>query len=200
MGASDVETATGAPVRLDAPALWWISGSGIESRSIAEIPALLERDDGFLWLDLPSCDDTATGLLRDLFGFHSHAIRDCREKRRIPKIHTYADYVFVILHDLEFEEGGWGHLVELDQFVGERYLVTVHGPLNPHVPPEAAFRQTGTTARRIHAGTFHPRTPAQLGHGIVSTLALHLEELVATIADRIAQHERSIVRAETGDP
>ena len=27
------------------------------------------------------------------------------------------------------------HYVELDQFVGPNYLVTVHGPLNPAVDP-----------------------------------------------------------------
>ena len=67
-------------------------------------------------------------MLSETFRFHPHA-EDCREKRRIPKVHTYADHVFFILHGLEFEEAGWGHLVELDQFVGDRYLVTVHGPL-----------------------------------------------------------------------
>ena len=30
------------------------------------------------------------------------------------------------------------HYVELDQFIGPRYLVTVHGPLNPAVDPTAA--------------------------------------------------------------
>jgi Mg2+ and Co2+ transporter CorA len=200
MGTPNVEIATDRSAPADVPELRWISESGVESRGIGELGALLERDDGFIWLDLPSCDNEATRLLSDVFGFHPHAIRDCREKRRIPKIHTYSDCAFVILHDLDFEEGGWGHLVELDQFVGERYLVTVHGPLSPHVGVDAARRQTRATLRRMEAGTFSPSTPAQLGHGLISILTLHLEELVATIADRVAARERSIVRGEEGHP
>ena len=34
------------------------------------------------------------------------------------------------------------HYLELDQFIGERYLVTVHGPLNPVVPLEVALQET----------------------------------------------------------
>jgi hypothetical protein len=35
------------------------------------------------------------------------------------------------------------HYLELDQFIGPNYLVTVHGPLNPAVDPELALRETG---------------------------------------------------------
>jgi magnesium transporter len=180
--------------------LRWISGSGISSHDLSDLSELLERDDGFLWLDIPVCDDDAAAVLSERFGFHPHAVKDCREKRRIPNVHTYADYVFLILHALEFEEGdGWGHLVELDQFVGDRYLVTVHGPLSPHIRPEAAFRDTDSVRRRIEAGTLRPKMPAELGHAIVSAIVLGLEQRLATIADRMAVLEHSIVRDEKED-
>jgi magnesium transporter len=181
--------------------LRWISGSGIESRDRSELPELLGRDDGFLWLDIPDCDDEAAAVLSETFGFHPHAVSDCREKRRIPKVHTYADHVFLVLHALEFEEeeDGWGHLIELDQFVGDRYLVTVHGPLSPHVPPEAALRETESVRRRMEAGTFRPKMPAELGHAIVSAIVLGLEQRLAVIADRVAVLEHSIVRDKKQD-
>ena len=34
----------------------WIAPSRIETREWADVPALLERDDGFLWVDVHSCD------------------------------------------------------------------------------------------------------------------------------------------------
>ncbi|MFZ1116528.1 MAG: hypothetical protein WAN44_11965, partial [Propionibacteriaceae bacterium] len=45
------------------------------------------------------------------------------------------DHVFVILHAPERGKHGHVHYIELDQFVGLRYLVTVHGPINPAVHP-----------------------------------------------------------------
>ena len=174
--------------------LRWISASGIETHDLVALPDLLGGDDGFLWLDIPVCDDEAAKILSATFAFHNHAVRDCLEKRRIPKIHTYADHVFLILHALEFEEEGWGHLVELDQFVGDRYLVTIHGPLSAHVPLETALRETDSVRRRIEAGTLRPKSPPELGHAIVSALVLGLEQHLATIADRVAVLEHSIVR------
>jgi Mg2+ and Co2+ transporter CorA len=200
MDARRVEGASAGSVPTEAPDLRWISPSGIERRTVGDLPELLEREDGFLWVDIPTCDVDATGLLADVFAFHPHAVQDCLEKRRIPKVHTYAQYVFVILHDLEFEEQGWGHLVELAQFVGDRYLVTVHGPRSSHVSLETALRHTRATLRRLEGGTFAARTPAELGHGIVSALILHLEGLVETIAERVAVHERSIVRRVDEEP
>ena len=189
-----------AAIRRAGLELRWVSDSGIESRDITELPDLLERQDGFLWLDIAVCDDAAAAVLSGTFGFHAHAIRDCREKRRIPKVHTYSDHVFLILHTLEFEEEGWGHLVELDQFVGDRYLVTVHGPVSPHVPAEALFRETDSVIRWIEAGTLQPRMPVELGHAIVSAMILGLEQHLSTIADTVAVHEHSIVRDDRRDP
>lgn len=178
----------------------WISPTGVEPRDPAEVPVLLERDDGFLWLDIPSFDEGSAQLLSDLFHFHPHAIKDCLEKRHIPKIHTYPDHVFVILHDVEFGAEGRGHMLELDQFVGERYLVTVHGRPGSTVPAEAMLRQTGSTLRRMETGGLQPRTPAELGAAIVSAIVLRLENLISEIADQVAKLERVVVEAEKRNP
>jgi hypothetical protein len=45
------------------------------------------------------------------------------------------DHVFTVLHPPQLGQRGHVHYVELDQFIGRNYLVTVHGPLNPAVNP-----------------------------------------------------------------
>jgi Mg2+ and Co2+ transporter CorA len=67
------------------------------------------------------------------FGFHPLAIRDSANRNQVPKIHRYDDHLFLVLHAPQPGAGGHVHYVELDQFIGDRYLVTVHGPLNPAV-------------------------------------------------------------------
>jgi hypothetical protein len=52
------------------------------------------------------------------------------------------------------------HYIELDQFIGVRYLVTVHGPINPAVHPDVALRETRAVLERIQAGRLRPVTPA----------------------------------------
>ena len=54
------------------------------------------------------------------------------------------------------------HYLELDQFVGENFLVTVHGPLNPRVPLEAALRETNAVAARMDSGRLHPTSQSAM--------------------------------------
>src|SRR4029450_9692582 len=72
----------------------------------------------------PPGDDEAVRVLSEVFRFHPLAVRDAMERNRVPKMHAYHDHVFVILHAPERGEHGHVHYIELDQFIGLRYLVT----------------------------------------------------------------------------
>ena len=62
------------------------------------MPSLLERDDGFVWVDVQSCDEETAKTLARQFGFHALAVRDILERSHLPKIHAYPDHLFVVLH------------------------------------------------------------------------------------------------------
>jgi hypothetical protein len=101
--------------------------------------------------------------------------------RREGRTGAYRDLIFVVLHGPELGKGGHVHYVELDQFIGPRYLVTVHGPVNPAVPPEAALRETRAVLGRIEAGRLRPRSPFELSYAIVSALAQGQEAFVESM-------------------
>lgn len=112
--------------------VWWIPPGGPPKRhNVEDLPVLLRRDDGFCWVDVPHCDERAAGVLAEVFGAHPLAVRDCREANSTGKVHAYPDHVLLVLHSPEPGQGGQAHLVELDQLVSDRYLVTVHGPFGP---------------------------------------------------------------------
>ena len=160
-----------------------ITASGVEQRSAEELPALLNEQDRLIWVDIPSCDAAAVSILTDVFGFHPMAIQDCVERNRVPKVHVYPDHVFVVLHAPERGQRGHVHYIELDQFVGQNYVVTVHGPLNPVVDPQVALRETGAVLRRIEAGRLTPSTPYELSYAIVSALTRNQEAYIE-VADQ----------------
>ena len=56
--------------------LRWIDPTGMSSRDLAELPALLQRTDGFLWLDIPEWSDDAEAVLTREFHFHPMAVCD----------------------------------------------------------------------------------------------------------------------------
>ena len=54
--------------------------------------------------------------------------------------------------------------LELDQFVGENFLVTVHGPISPKVPLRGSPARDGSAAAaRMESGRLHLRHRSGLG-------------------------------------
>ena len=158
-----------------------------------ELQDLLRRPDALIWVDIPRCDGRTALVLSETFGFHDIAIFDCLERNHISKLHVYDDHVFTVLHAPEIGSQGHVHYVELDQFLGPNYLVTVHGPLNPVVDPEVAFLDTGQVLRRIENGRLHPRTPFELSSAIVSALTRREIDLIATLAKQSGDLERQLM-------
>jgi magnesium transporter len=180
--------------------VWLVTASGVEPRPVEELPALLEGGDGIVWVDIPSWDEQAERVLLDVFGFHPLAVKDAGERNRVPKLHAYSDHVFVVLHSPERASRGHVHYIELDQFIGRHYLVTVHGPNNPAVHPDVALRQTREALHRIETGRLRPATPFELSHAIVSSLTRVQEELVETLTKDVWQLEQRVTAGHVSDP
>src|SRR5262245_25560592 len=177
-----------------------ITGDGIEKCSVEDLGGLLKREDGLVWVDIPACDSEGAEVVADVFGFHPLAVRDCVERNRVPKLHAYSDHVFVVLHTAEPGQRGHVHYVELDQFVGQRYLVTVHGPINPAVDPGVPVRETRAVLARSEAGRLRPTSAFELSYAIVSALARHQENFVETVTKDVWRLEQQVTGGELGDP
>jgi magnesium transporter len=177
-----------------------IDDSRVVRHRAEHLPALLKRGQGLVWVDIPTCDEEAVRVLSEVFGFHPLAIRDCIERNHVAKVHAYPDHVFVVLHAPERGQGGHVHYLELDQFVGPGYLVTVHGPLNPVVDAALALRETRAVLQRVEAGRLHPSSSYELSHAIVSALTRHQEAFVATLAREVGLLEQQVMDARVGDP
>jgi len=177
-----------------------ISENGCERHDVAEISQLLAQPTGFLWVDIPGCDDDAARVLTEIFRFHPLAVRDCVERNRVPKMHAYPDCVFVVLHAPESGERGHVHYLELDQFIGRNYLITVHGPTNPAVPPRAAQRETQAVFDRVRTGRLRPNTPFALSHAIVSALTRNQEGYVERVTADVWRLEQQVTGGHVDDP
>jgi magnesium transporter len=180
--------------------LRWIGSDNVSTHDLAELPALREKTDGFLWLDIPEWSDEAEILLKRDFGFHPMAITESRDRNHIPRVHVYPHHVFIVVHAPEIGAGGHVHYLELDQFVGEDFLVTIHGPLSPKVALEAALRETEAVAARIDSGRLHPTSPFGLTYAIVSSIARREAEMVADIARDVGLMEQRVMSEANEDP
>ena len=81
-----------------------------------------------LWVDLVEpTPEEGQQILADTFHFHPLAIEDALSQRNFPKIESYNTYLYVILHGIDFRvQEHWFATRDIDFFLGENYLVTVH--------------------------------------------------------------------------
>lgn len=177
-----------------------ITDAGLSQGTVEDLPGLLERRDGLVWVDIPRVDREAARVLAEVFGFHPLAIQDCENRNHVPKVHVYPDHVFTALHSPELGKGGHVHHLELDQFVGRGYLVTVHGPLDPEVIPSLAYRETSAVLKRVQAGRLRPGSSFELSHAIVSAMTRHQEEFLGILALEVGLLEQRVMGEEHEDP
>lgn len=111
------------------------NGTFSTDTSPQSLAAALRDPKSVFWLDMSAPTDEELSLLDDVFGFHPLAIEDVIQYSQRPKIESYnhlgdackQGYFFMVIHgpDLAtFKENL--RTKELDMFVSERYLITIH--------------------------------------------------------------------------
>lgn len=178
----------------------FITPEGVELRETSELPALLGRSDGLIWVDIPVCDHEAVEVLTGTFGFHRLAVEDAAKRNHVPKMHRYSDHLFLVQFAPHQGAKGHVHYIELDQFIGERYLVTVHGPINPDVDQSAAMIERETVLRRLTKGKLQPANAFELSHAILKALAARMRDYIAELTKEVWQLERQVSGGHIGDP
>ncbi len=178
----------------------FIAPSGVELCDPTDLPALLARTDGLVWVDVPQWNEQAEQTLTTTFGFHPLAVRDSANRNQVPKIHRYGDHLFLVLHAPQPGAGGHVHYIELDQFIGERYLVTVHGPLNPAVDPAAAMVEVDAVLSRLVSGKLRPEKACELSYALLTALTGRLRTYTAELTKDVWALEQRVTGGHLGDP
>lgn len=81
----------------------------------------------WVWVDLDSPTPEEGRVLNDVFRFHELAVEDALSATHHPKIEAYGDYLYLILHGIDFSAAEHCFRTrDVDFFLGQQYLVTVH--------------------------------------------------------------------------
>jgi magnesium transporter len=165
----------------------------VREASTDELPRLLDDPEAHLWVDLAGPDEAARRIVRDIFKFHPLAIEDCFGAREHPKAEAFDGYVYVITHGLAEGSTAERHdTVELDAFVGKRYLVTYHAkPSRSIAAVEELVRRGGDLLRR---------GPTNVLHAVLDEQSHRIEPVLDSIDERLAGlEERVITRPRSQD-
>jgi magnesium transporter len=152
-----------------------------------DLPALLNDPEVCLWVDLagPS-DETAERILNEVFHFHPLAVEDCLAERERPKLAAFDGYIYSITHGIGRGSDAEDHeVVELDAFLGARYLVTYHAKESRSV--DAVFTLAGQS---IEA---HRWSPASLLQAVLDRQVDGIEPLLDDFERRLESLEERVL-------
>jgi len=100
---------------------------------------LLPAAGSILWLDLVSPEQDELAILQQTFGFHPLAVEDAVRKHQRPKIDVYPNHYFLVVYAVRYpENAGRIHTQEVDLFIGQNYVVTVHHDPMPEIEESIA--------------------------------------------------------------
>jgi len=149
-------------------------------------PSWLRPGSGVLvWVDLKDPTPDEGRILSDTFGFHELAIEDAIMEIHHPKVESYGEYLYVILHGIDFRAREHRFRTQdVDFFMGAQYLVTVrkHESRSVGRIQQACARD----ARLLGEG------PPALMHRIVDTMVDHYRPEVDKLRDRLDDLEKDV--------
>lgn len=164
----------------------YVHQGGSTRRAEAVDPAWLRPDSGaYLWVDLDNPTPEEGKILTNVFHFHELAVEDAISEIHHPKVESYGDYLYVILHGIDFHAREHRFRTQdVDFFLAERYLVTVR---------KHASRSVGKVldicdrnARILGEG------PAALFHRIIDTMVDHYRPEIEKLQDRLDTLEKDV--------
>ena len=158
--------------------------AGVTKHVDAVDPAWLKPDSGILvWvvMDNPTAEESR--ILTDVFHIHELAIEDALNAIHHPKIESYGDYLYLILHGIDFQARH--HLFktkDVDFFLSPQYLVTIH-----HGQSRSIARVEDVCARNNQL----------LGEGTAALLHRLVDALVDNYRPEIEKLQQRLDKLET---
>lgn len=147
---------------------WLLPGSGV-----------------WVWVDLSAPTPDETRILSDVFHFHELAVEDALSEIHHPKVESYGDHLYLILHGIDFREAEHCFKTQdVDFFLGEQFLVTVHPGISRTLTDMRGV--CGRNHRALGEG------PAALMHRIIDAMVDHYRPEVDRLNDRLDKLEEEI--------
>jgi magnesium transporter len=146
-----------------------------------------------VWIDLENSPDTeARPILEDMCNFHPLAIEDCIQPSDRPKVDEYENYLFMVIHAVDFTRGTEEFLsTELNIFMGKDFLVTYH---------QDPLHSIAATIDRVQKNSLAvARAPDRLAHTLLDFLVDNYRPVMEELSAEIEELEQKALSTKSKD-
>lgn len=149
-------------------------------------PAWIKPGSGiYVWVDLDQPTPDEAKVLSDAFHFHQLAIEDALSELHHPKIESYGDYLYVILHGIDFHASEHRFTTkDIDFFLGSQFLVTVHPGVSRSIGKVGVV--CSRDSRMLGEG------PGMLLYRIVDTMVDNYRPEVDKLSEKLDKLEKEV--------
>ena len=149
-------------------------------------PAWIKPGSGVsVWVDLDQPTPEEARILTDVFHFHELAVEDALSELHHPKIESYGDYLYLILHGIDFSASEHCFTTkDIDFFLGAQYLVTIHPGVS------RSIGKIGAVCSRD--GRILGEGPGMLMYRIVDTMVDNYRPEVEKLSERLDELENEV--------
>ncbi len=151
---------------------------------------------GLRWINIERPDDAEIAWMHGNFDFNLLHLEDVTSRLQRPKIDDYEDYLFIVLHFPVHNKAERTTMpAELDVFVGQDYVVTVHdGKLRPL---NRLFEQCRNNSGKRHG--LMSRTPSFVLYRIIDVLVDYCFPIISKLAERLEELDDNIFTSSSRD-
>ncbi|MBS1268212.1 MAG: Cobalt/magnesium transport protein CorA [Nitrosopumilus sp.] len=159
------------------------------------------QSENFEWIDVQNPDRKDIEELAEKYNFNTLNIEDCMTRFELPKLDSYNEHFFVILHFPPLsQKTGISKNSQLSIFVGRNFLVTIHqGDLKPLVELVDICRTDSDQQRRKR---LLEKSSGHLLHEIIDVLVddlLHTSRKIIAnldeLEDRVFDEAKPVARS-----
>jgi magnesium transporter len=149
-------------------------------------PSWLDPKSGiWLWVDMSAPTPDETKVLTEVFHFHELAVEDALAEIHHPKVESYGEYLYLILHGIDFKAREHAFATqEVDFFLGPQYLVTYHNGSSRSI---LRITEICTRNDRVLG-----EGPAALLYRIIDTMVDNYRPEVDKLGDRLDALEKEV--------
>lgn len=145
------------------------------------------------WVNIEQPSQEDVEVLRRNYDFHPLELEDCLSKIERPKIDEHENYLFIVMHFPVYDQKSRvSRASEVDFFIGQGYLVTVHsGELKPIYQLFDDCQKFGATRDRIMG-----RGSSRLLYSVIDRLVDYCDPVLRKVDANIRQIEEDIFEQE----
>lgn len=142
------------------------------------------------WIDIQDPTQQDVSLLAQRYPFHPLNLEDCLSTRQLTHVEDHESYIFLLTHFPSVDEGGLVVRNQLTVFVGEGYVVSLHGSgLN-------AVREMAQNFGK--GGAKDSKSPAHLVYSIVDLLVDGMFPILDRLGGELDGLEESVFSGGQG--